>query len=119
MAEGLFDASKFLPYDPSQEPIFPSELQVRTNYIAKDLWMSRHFLGCLFEAELRTQKTSPYGLLQLNDKYDAASLVFKSARTTWYRPTELKHLLELKQQHPDARLVVGNTEVGKCPPTTL
>ncbi|RZF45983.1 hypothetical protein LSTR_LSTR016155 [Laodelphax striatellus] len=24
----LFDASEFLPYDPSQEPIFPPELQI-------------------------------------------------------------------------------------------
>ena len=53
-------------------------------------------------------------MLQLSDEYDSASLVFRSARTTWYRPTTLDELLELKQQHPDARLVVGNTEVGQC-----
>jgi xanthine dehydrogenase/oxidase len=29
-----------------------------------------------------------------------------------YRPTSLAALLALKQQHPDAKLVVGNTEVG-------
>lgn len=28
------------------------------------------------------------------------------------RPTSLAALLALKQQHPDAKLVVGNTEVG-------
>ena len=53
-------------------------------------------------------------MLQLSGEYDSASLVFRSARTTWYRPTTLDELLELKQQHPDARLVVGNTEVGQC-----
>lgn len=32
-------------------------------------------------------------------------------RLTWYRPTSLARLLALKAQHPDAKLVVGNTEV--------
>jgi xanthine dehydrogenase/oxidase len=31
---------------------------------------------------------------------------------TWHRPTSLSRLLELKAQHPTAKLVVGNTEVG-------
>jgi xanthine dehydrogenase/oxidase len=31
---------------------------------------------------------------------------------TWWRPTTLSQLLEIKQQHPAARVVVGNTEVG-------
>ena len=53
-------------------------------------------------------------MLQLSGEYDSASLVFRSARTTWYRPTTLGKLLELKHEHPDARLVVGNTEVGQC-----
>ncbi|TMX00398.1 hypothetical protein EJD97_000888 [Solanum chilense] len=30
----------------------------------------------------------------------------------WYRPIKLQHLLDLKARFPDARLVVGNTEVG-------
>ncbi|KAK6925645.1 Aldehyde oxidase/xanthine dehydrogenase, a/b hammerhead [Dillenia turbinata] len=30
----------------------------------------------------------------------------------WYRPLKLQHLLELKARYPDAKLVVGNTEVG-------
>ncbi|XP_013611862.1 PREDICTED: xanthine dehydrogenase 1-like [Brassica oleracea var. oleracea] len=30
----------------------------------------------------------------------------------WYRPLRLQHLLRLKAKHPDAKLVVGNTEVG-------
>ncbi|CAN6803431.1 unnamed protein product [Brassica oleracea] len=30
----------------------------------------------------------------------------------WYRPVRLQHLLDLKAKHPDAKLVVGNTEVG-------
>eukprot|EP00967_Tisochrysis_lutea_P097371 scaffold142983_cov22-Tisochrysis_lutea.AAC.3 len=33
-------------------------------------------------------------------------------RLTWYRPTSLARLLQLKAEHPNAKLVVGNTEVG-------
>ena len=40
-------------------------------------------------------------------------MVFKSDRVTWYRPTSLDDLLTLKSTYPDAKLVVGNTEVGR------
>lgn len=30
----------------------------------------------------------------------------------WYRPLRLQHLLRLKAKHPEAKLLVGNTEVG-------
>ena len=30
----------------------------------------------------------------------------------WHRPTSLIHLLELRQEHPGAKVVVGNTELG-------
>ncbi|CAI9106449.1 OLC1v1005608C2 [Oldenlandia corymbosa var. corymbosa] len=30
----------------------------------------------------------------------------------WFRPLELQGVLDLKARHPDAKLVVGNTEVG-------
>ncbi|XP_059473955.1 xanthine dehydrogenase [Neocloeon triangulifer] len=71
----LVQPHHFAPYDPSQEPIFPPELQ-------------------------------------LDDALDVHSVTFKGARVTWHRPTRLEELLTLKQQHPDARIVVGNTEVG-------
>ncbi|KAH8352695.1 hypothetical protein KR084_005743 [Drosophila pseudotakahashii] len=71
----LFEANKFQPLDPSQEPIFPPELQ-------------------------------------LSDDLDSQSLIFRSERVTWYRPTNLQELVQLKAQHPAAKLVVGNTEVG-------
>lgn len=35
-----------------------------------------------------------------------------NGESTWYRPTTLSDLLKIKQQHPEARIVVGNTEVG-------
>uniref|UniRef100_A0A182T8S9 Xanthine dehydrogenase n=1 Tax=Anopheles maculatus TaxID=74869 RepID=A0A182T8S9_9DIPT len=71
----LFQPSEFIPYDPSQEPIFPPELK-------------------------------------LSDKLDSESLVFRTSRTAWYRPTELADLLALKKVHPETKIVVGNTEVG-------
>lgn len=30
----------------------------------------------------------------------------------WYRPLNLQHVLDLKQRYPDAKLLVGNSEVG-------
>ncbi|XP_073527924.1 xanthine dehydrogenase/oxidase isoform X4 [Phyllobates terribilis] len=39
-------------------------------------------------------------------------MVFKGEDVTWYQPSNLKELLNLKAQYPDAKLVVGNTEVG-------
>ena len=32
---------------------------------------------------------------------------------TWIQSSTLKELLDLKAQHPEAKLVVGNTEIGK------
>ncbi|KAL9892420.1 xanthine dehydrogenase rosy [Glossina fuscipes fuscipes] len=71
----LFEKGEFMPYDPSQEPIFPPELQ-------------------------------------LNTKWDRESVIFKGERVTWYRPSTLLELLQLKIEFPDAKLIVGNTEVG-------
>ncbi|XP_069743877.1 xanthine dehydrogenase/oxidase isoform X2 [Narcine bancroftii] len=45
-------------------------------------------------------------------EYPQSTLVFKGERVTWIQPQTLNELLALKAQHPDAKLVVGNTEVG-------
>lgn len=74
-SEILFDSSEFKPYDPSQEPIFPPELQV-------------------------------------SDCLDCQFLVFKGPRVTWYRPTTLEQLINLKSKYLSAKLVNGNTEIG-------
>ena len=39
--------------------------------------------------------------------------MFCGERVVWHRPTTLPELLNLKSQYPDAKLVIGNTEVGK------
>ena len=36
----------------------------------------------------------------------------KSNNITWFQPTTLDALLQYKQEHPEAKIVVGNTEVG-------
>ncbi|GAB0088991.1 Xanthine dehydrogenase [Sergentomyia squamirostris] len=71
----LFQPSEFIPYDPSQEPIFPPELKC-------------------------------------SDLLDRQSLTFQGDRITWFRPTSLTELLTIKKTHPDAKIIVGNTEVG-------
>eukprot|EP01025_Chloroclados_australasicus_P046435 TRINITY_DN5123_c0_g1_i6.p1 TRINITY_DN5123_c0_g1~~TRINITY_DN5123_c0_g1_i6.p1 ORF type:complete len:1400 (-),score=162.31 TRINITY_DN5123_c0_g1_i6:601-4416(-) len=40
------------------------------------------------------------------------SLELPGQRCSWYRPITLSQLLELKASHPQAKIVVGNTEVG-------
>ena len=42
----------------------------------------------------------------------AKPLKFVGERITWYRPTSLNQLTQLKATFPDAHLVVGNTEIG-------
>ncbi|XP_028255483.1 xanthine dehydrogenase/oxidase-like [Parambassis ranga] len=40
------------------------------------------------------------------------SLCFRGERTVWLQPSSLDEFLRLKWKHPEARVVVGNTEVG-------
>jgi xanthine dehydrogenase/oxidase len=49
----------------------------------------------------------------MDSNFDSQFLVIKGRRATWYRPTKLEDLLFLKSKYPEARIVVGNTEVGK------
>nr|XP_060610128.1 xanthine dehydrogenase/oxidase [Anolis sagrei ordinatus] len=53
----------------------------------------------------------PPELLTHNNK-PQKQLCFKGERVMWFQPSTLKELVALKAQYPDARLVVGNTEVG-------
>ncbi|KAK4875653.1 hypothetical protein RN001_012075 [Aquatica leii] len=71
----LFEPSEFVPFDSTQEPIFPPELK-------------------------------------LNDALDKQFLIFKNNEVTWFRPTKLDDILDLKKTYPDAKIIVGNTEVG-------
>lgn len=51
--------------------------------------------------------------LQLTTGFDEEYVVFRGRKTTWYRPTTLLELLKLKSEYPNARIVVGNTEIGE------
>jgi xanthine dehydrogenase/oxidase len=45
-------------------------------------------------------------------KYPILPLRLVGDKATWYRPLTLASLLQLKAEHPHAKLVVGNTEIG-------
>ncbi|XP_068009824.1 xanthine dehydrogenase/oxidase isoform X3 [Melanerpes formicivorus] len=50
--------------------------------------------------------------LMMQSQAQQKQLCFKGERVMWIQPTTLKELVALKSQHPNAKLVVGNTEVG-------
>lgn len=72
----LVKKSKFLPYSPTQEPIFPPDL------------------------------------ILYNDTYTNSFLIFKGKNNVWVRPQTLEELLLIKNKFPEAKIVVGNTEIG-------
>ncbi|KAF2368635.1 Aldehyde oxidase/xanthine dehydrogenase molybdopterin binding [Trinorchestia longiramus] len=47
-----------------------------------------------------------------NPNFARANLHFSGARVQFWQVTCLEKLLELKHTHPDAKIIVGNTEVG-------
>ncbi|CAN0876375.1 Xanthine dehydrogenase 1 [Linum grandiflorum] len=61
-----------------------------SKYIEKEL---------IFPPELLMRKLTPLNLNGFNG-------------LKWYRPVRLEHVLDLKAKHPDAKLVIGNSEVG-------
>nr|XP_033471973.1 xanthine dehydrogenase/oxidase [Epinephelus lanceolatus] len=54
----------------------------------------------------------PPELMSLTIGQRSSSLSFHGDRTTWLQPDSLDEFLRLKWKYPDARIVVGNTEVG-------
>ena len=44
--------------------------------------------------------------------YKEEPLIISSNMSTWIKPTNLEQLISLKSEHTDAKIVVGNTEVG-------
>ena len=49
------------------------------------------------------------GKLQVSGR----QLRFRGERVLWVQPASLQELLDFKAQYPNAKLVVGNTEVGE------
>ncbi|XP_061780151.1 xanthine dehydrogenase/oxidase [Nerophis lumbriciformis] len=54
----------------------------------------------------------PPELMALSKNQKTCSLRFQSERTVWLQPDNLDTFVHLKWKHPEARVVVGNTEVG-------
>ncbi|KAM7365856.1 hypothetical protein PAMP_016751 [Pampus punctatissimus] len=54
----------------------------------------------------------PPELMSLTKGQRSRSLCFRGDRVEWLQPDSLDEFLHLKWKHPDARVVVGNTEVG-------
>nr|XP_034184290.1 xanthine dehydrogenase isoform X2 [Osmia lignaria] len=50
--------------------------------------------------------------LQISPYLDKEYLLIKGKNVTWHRPTMLSELLHLKNQYTNAKIVVGNTEIG-------
>ncbi|KAK8737718.1 hypothetical protein OTU49_004207 [Cherax quadricarinatus] len=50
--------------------------------------------------------------LKIRDDLDKQYLEVRGPRVIFYRPVSLSQLLELKNLYPDAKIIVGNTEVG-------
>ncbi|XP_071153980.1 xanthine dehydrogenase/oxidase-like [Mytilus edulis] len=50
--------------------------------------------------------------LQVKEEYRKSSVVFTKGDYSWYRPGSLSDLLQIKQQNPDACLLMGCTSVG-------
>ena len=56
-------------------------------------------------------------------RWEPRPLVVRGEVSAWHRPTDLLGLLHVKREHPEARLIAGNSEVGvemkfkgtKCP----
>ncbi|XP_006889138.1 PREDICTED: aldehyde oxidase-like [Elephantulus edwardii] len=54
----------------------------------------------------------PPELMILAEKQPQKTRVFGGERMTWISPVTLKELLDVKDQHPQAPIVMGNTSVG-------
>nr|QEO19119.1 rosy [Mesovelia mulsanti] len=50
--------------------------------------------------------------LMMSHEYDNTDLKIQGRSVTWYRPTSLKTLLNLKKTYPSAKIINGNTEIG-------
>uniref|UniRef100_A0A4W3HJP4 Xanthine dehydrogenase n=1 Tax=Callorhinchus milii TaxID=7868 RepID=A0A4W3HJP4_CALMI len=80
--------------------------------LLKALADTQLFESLTFKPLVPTQEPDFPPELLLFDELPQKTLLFKGERVTWIQPYSLDKLLSLKARYPEARLVVGNTEVG-------
>ena len=68
--------------------------------------------GFVPEDESQVPIFPPELLINGSKKYFHKSLIFKSEKMSWFRPTTIQELLHLKMNRPNAKIVNGNTELG-------
>ncbi|KAG6629944.1 xanthine dehydrogenase 1-like isoform X1 [Carya illinoinensis] len=86
---GTDSTKKCVPFGDRCQPIFFSEID-GSRYVEKEL---------IFPPELLLRKSTFLDLCGFGG-------------LKWYRPLRLQQVLELKAKYPEAKLLVGNTEVG-------
>ena len=79
---GMKDCEDLSPLDPSQDLIFPPELML------------------LLLKQVDSEEVEEERMLS-----------FRSGQVAWYRPVSLTQVLQLKQMHPEAKLVNGGIHV--------
>ncbi|KAH7665527.1 xanthine dehydrogenase/oxidase protein [Dioscorea alata] len=87
--DGCGSSAVSIAHDHQQKPISYSDID-GSSYTEKEL---------IFPPELLLRNSMPLHL-------------YGSGGLQWYRPLRLEHVLNLKCRYPEAKLVVGNTEVG-------
>ena len=69
-------------------------------------------------SELHLRKMALYlqclTCFKLPEAMKPKSLYIKGDLVTWIRPVTMKELLEVKMKYPQAKMVIGNTEIGEC-----
>ena len=99
------------------------DLTLKNTLLAFTFLPSFYFMmTCIFSDLFDSQQFRPYDPSQEpifppelrlhSEVFSSQSLVFKTDRMLWLRPTSLEDLLHLKKKFPDAKIVVGNTELG-------
>ncbi|XP_038841240.1 xanthine dehydrogenase/oxidase-like isoform X2 [Salvelinus namaycush] len=69
--------------------------------------------GCCMTNGVKTKgNTDEENVNSLCKDQSSQQLRFRGERVLWLQPASLDQLLELKTQYPNAKMVVGNTEVG-------
>lgn len=100
-----------LPLDPTQDLIFPPELLVSKPCVLvvanRKVNISGHYFFILF-----FYLHFIPSFQQIMGKKKAERLCFQGEKVRWISPADLKDLIKLKAEYPNAPLLVGNTTIA-------